>query len=65
MPFTPEELRTIKNHMPHVINQARLFVNIADASAGEEEPMYNYLLAMINHMEDELNEVKDLVQAKL
>lgn len=64
-PFTPQEERTINNHIPHVLSNARLFLNTYKIDVPDSEKQLRFLITLIDQMESDLQEVKTLIENKL
>lgn len=60
MPLTKEEKDKIKNHFTEIPKDMEVFKNLIDVGIADEDKK-RCLLAMIDKMETECEEVKDII----
>ena len=60
--LTPEQIKTILNHMPTVKGNVEVFLTAFNAKLDEEEKI-DFLLALIDKMEVDLQECKNVLEA--
>jgi len=65
LPFTPEQIKLIKNHIPTVQRKTRVFLDVLDTQVSDEEKKLKYLIELIDSMDDDLKSVKDLLKDEL
>ena len=65
MKFTPEQIKTIKNHMPSVEKQVRAFLTVFDIPVADEVEKLEYLITLIDTMEAGLAEVKNIINGEI
>lgn len=63
--FTPEQIKIIKNHMPTVERSARTFINVFDTKVDDEKEKLEFLVSMIDKMEKDLAEVKNIINSEI
>lgn len=65
MALTPEQIKIIKNHIPTAEKLCRLFIQCFENKVDEDEKRIEYLIAIIDTLEGDLAEVKDVLNTQL
>jgi len=64
-PFTPEDDKTINNHIPTLKRLAQLFLNVYDSHMDDDETKIRFLIHILDKGEVQIREIKTLLESKL
>jgi len=65
MPFTPEDIKTIKNHIPTLKRMSQLFLDVFNSTLDDEEEKIEFLIYILEKSEEQIAGVKTLLESKL
>lgn len=63
--FTEEQIRSIKNHIPTIEKNCRVFISVFDGKVVDETEKIEYLINLVDTMEVDLQEVKEILEAQI
>lgn len=65
MPFSAEEIRIIKNHIPTCKKNCEVFLSVFDGETQTPLEKFEYLIDLVITMRKSLKDVKDILEAQL